>query len=176
MTVVHGGHLAWHDAAHDQPARDILNNVLRSACELIGAARGFVVVLREETRLEVACTRRLRPRELLDPLLGIAARPLHSALAQREIGLGDADGMLCAAQPVEPVSPAVVSLPLDLGAHQRGALVLLNETAPRALSTLDLEILGALASQAELALAAASQQCALSRLEARLNALPPSAC
>ncbi len=170
--------LGWHDIAQDQPARTILNNTLRSACDLIGADRGFVVVLREETTLEVASIRGLRPRDLLDPLLGLAARSIHCALAQRQIGLGDPAGLPMPCPP--PASgdippPTVVSLPLELGARQRGALVLLNERKPRALSALDFEILGALAGQAELALAAASQQCALSRLEARLNALPPSA-
>lgn len=165
--------LAWHDAARDEPARELLANTLCSACDLIGAERGFVLVLREETTLEVACTRGLPSQELLDLLFGVAARALHSALAKSSKGLGDAEGVLLSETGTipEPCAPAVVSLPLDLGSRQRGALCLLRAAEPRTLSELDFEILAALAGQAELALASASQRRALSRLEASLQAV-----
>lgn len=166
--------LCWHAAAHDIPAQELLRNTLRSACDLIGAERGFVVVLREETTLEVACARQMAPREMLDTMLGRAARALHRALTLRETGLCDERGNTLAAHPGDHSAAAVVSLPLELGVRQRGALCLLRACAQRALSSLDFEILEALAGQAALALAAASQQSALHRLEASLNATPSS--
>ena len=48
---------------------------------------------------------------------------------------------------------------------------MIRNGAPRHLSDLDLEILGALADQAALALRASNQQSALSRLAASLDAL-----
>ncbi|HEX4895019.1 MAG TPA: GAF domain-containing protein [Solimonas sp.] len=169
----------WHPAAHDEPAQEILRNTLRSACELIGAERGFVIALREDVALEIACTRAMRQHELLDAVLGPAARALHRTLSEQAIGLADASGQ---ALPMldgyfEHNAPAVVSLPLEVGPRQRGALCLLRADAPRTLSDLDFEILEALAGQAALALAAASQQNALSRLAASLHgfaAVPPA--
>lgn len=168
--------LAWHDAARDEPARQLLANTLISACDLIGAERGFVLVLRDETTLEIACTRALQHQELLDSLLGVAARALHRTLAWSELGLADCAGILlpCPEAAAESGAAAVVSLPLQPGPRQRGALCLLRGAARRCLSDLDFEILGALAGQAELALGAASQRCALSRLEASLTAAAPA--
>ncbi len=168
--------LAWHDAARDEPACELLSNTLGSACELIDARSGFVLVLREETTLEIACTRALQPQELLDCLLGVAARALHRTLAWSEPGLADGEGTLLRRTEgtAECGVPAVVSLPLHLGLRQRGALCLMRSGAQRALSELDFEILEALAGQAELALGAASQRCALSRLEASLTAAAPT--
>ena len=68
-------------------------------------------------------------------------------------------------------APAVVALPLELGRNEHGALCMIRNGAPRHLSDLDLEILGALADQAALALRASNQQSALSRLAASLDAL-----
>ncbi len=163
--------LTWHDAAHDKPASELLANTLGSACDLIGAQRGFVLVLCEETTLEIACTRHLPTDELLDCLLGSAARALHRALALAEPGLAGSDGNLLSSGCAD-AAPAIVSLPLDLGLRQRGAMCLLRDDTPRCLSKLDFEILAALSGQAELALAAASQHCALSRLKARLTSAP----
>jgi hypothetical protein len=161
--------IGWHDAVHHAPVQQVLRNTLQSACELVGAERAFVLVLRQETTFEVACTRRILPREILDTMFGHAARALHRTLTRSETGLCDQAGNPLWPQRGDALSPAVVSLPLDLGLRQRGTLCLLRACVQQALHRIDFEILDALAAQAALALAAANQQRALHRLEASLG-------
>lgn len=167
--------IAWSIGGRSEPAQEVLRNTLRSACEVIGAEQGFTLQTREDTVIEVACAHQIRQQELLDAVLGRAARALHQALIAHQPGLADRRGMALPSLDgsFEENAPAVVALPLELGAGQRGALCLLRSGNPRALRELDLEILGALAEQAALALRAANQQSALSKLAASLNELVP---
>lgn len=167
--------IAWTSAGASEPAQEVLRNTLQSACEVIGADRGFTLRTREDAVLEVACSHCIKPQELLDAVLGRAARALHQAMVCNELGLADRVGnsLPHLDGSFEENAPAVVALPLDLGANQRGVLCLLRSGSPRALSDLDLEILGALADQAALALRAAQQESALSKLAASLNSFAP---
>lgn len=162
--------IAWTSSA-SEPAQQVLRNTLRSACEVIGARAGFTLQTREDAVFEVACSHCLGHAQLLDAVLGRAASALHRALVCGELGLADPTGTALA--PASEAPPAVVALPLDLGLRERGVLCLLRSDGPRALSELDLEILGALADQAALALRASNQEWALSKLVASLNALGP---
>lgn len=162
--------IAWTSSA-SEPAQQVLRNTLRSACDVIGADAGFTLQTREDAVFEVACANRLGPTQLLDAVLGRAASALHRSLVFGELGLADPAGS--ALTPDAEAAPAVVALPLDLGQRERGVLCLLRDDGPRGLSELDLEILGALADQAALALRASNQECALSKLAASLNAIGP---
>lgn len=165
--------IAWYDGSASEPAQEVLRNTLRSACEVIGADRGFTLQTREEAVLEIACAHRIVRDELLEIVLGCAARALQQALVCGQLGLVDDSGLLPHEAEGKEHAPVVVALPLDLGGGQRGALCLLRSGSPRALSDLDLEILGALADQAALAVRAANQESALSRLAASLHAFAP---
>lgn len=165
-------HVAWAPAPDDDAVQQVLINTLRSACEVIGARGGFAVILRDDTVFEIAGTHVLTSSEVLDSVLGPAAPALHLAMVERRRGLADAEGELFEDQ---AATPAIVSLPLELGQRRRGALCLLRPQATRHLRALDYEILDALAGQAALALGAACQRRALRRLEASLRSLglPP---
>ncbi len=162
----------WTGSA-SEPAQQVLSNTLRSACEVIGADAGFTLQTRDDAVLEVACAHHLAPPQLLDAMLGRTAAALHRALVLGELGLTDTNGSVLPTAETEQRAPAVVALPLELGRNQRGVLCLIRSGAPRHLSDLDLEILGALADQAALALRASNQHSALSRLAASLDALTP---
>ncbi|HET9864812.1 MAG TPA: GAF domain-containing protein [Steroidobacteraceae bacterium] len=164
--------IAWAAAAADDTALQVLQNTLRSACDVIGARGGFVVQLRDDTVLEIACTHALPGQDVLDAVLGNAARALHRALLEARRGLACPRGELLV-EPAHAASPAVISLPLELGPRRQGAFCLLRSNTERTLRALDFEILDALADQAALALAASCQRTALSRLEASLNAIGP---
>ncbi|MFT4047496.1 MAG: GAF domain-containing protein [Solimonas sp.] len=165
--------IAWASTSASDTVQQILSNTLRSACGVIGAHGGFVVQLRDDTVLEIACAHALPGQAVLDAVFGSAARALHRALLDARRGLAGAGGELLAESQQD--APAVISLPLELGQHRQGAFCLLRENAGRKLSALDFEILDALADQAALALAAACQRSALSRLEASLSVPPPQA-
>ncbi len=167
--------IAWRAQSSNEPAQGVLENTLRSACEVIGAQHGFVLLLRDETALEVSCAHQIKPRELLDAVLGCAGRALHRALSENAPGMCSGSGMAHAemSDSADSTAPAVIALPLELGSRHRGALCLIQTGTPRQLSELDLEILSALSEQAALALQAANQQSALSRLAASLNGLSP---
>lgn len=167
--------IAWAPAtAADDDALQVLHNTLRSACSVIGAYGGFVVQLRDDTVLEIACAHALPGQDVLDAVLGMAARALHRTLLEASRGLACPRGELLV-EPAHMAAPAVVSLPLELGPNRRGAFCLLRKDHERGLSELDFEILEALAGQAALALAASSQRTALNRLEASLSAIGPPA-
>lgn len=166
--------IAWAPATADDDALQVLHNTLRSACSVIGAHGGFIVQLRDDTVLEIACAHALPGQDVLDAVLGVAARALHRTLLESNLGLACPRGELLI-EPAHRSAPAVVSLPLELGPNRQGAFCLLRRNPERGLSELDFEILEALASQAELALAAACQRTALSRLEASLSANGPLA-
>ena len=127
--------------------------------------------LRDDTVLEIACAHALPGQTVLDAVFGRASRALHRALLDAERALACPRGELLPAP--QQAMPAVISLPLELGVHRRGAFCLLRDDSERQLSELDFEILEALAGQAALALAADCQRSALSRLEASLNAIGP---
>ncbi|MFP5306631.1 MAG: hypothetical protein ACLGI7_12510, partial [Gammaproteobacteria bacterium] len=40
--------IAWYDGSASEPAQEVLRNTLSSACEVIGADRGFTLQTREE--------------------------------------------------------------------------------------------------------------------------------
>lgn len=167
--------LTWRGDHASEPAQQVLRNTLRSACEVIGAERGFILQTRDDPSLEVVCAHRVGQQDLLDIVLGCAARALHQALVRGGLGLADRLGLI---QPqldgnFEENAPAVVALPLELGSNQRGVLCLLRADPPRVLSELDVEILEALTDQAALALRAANQESALSRLAESLHAFAP---
>ncbi|WP_169729280.1 GAF domain-containing protein [Solimonas soli] len=164
--------IAWASISADDSVQQVLHNTLRSACGVIGARGGFVVQLRDDTVLEIACAHALNGEAVLDAVFGRASRALHRALLDAERGLACPRGELLA-EPLQ-AAPAVISLPLELGVRRQGAFCLLRDNADRKLSALDFEILDALADQAALALAAACQRSALSQLEASLNATPPT--
>ncbi|WP_083930907.1 GAF domain-containing protein [Solimonas variicoloris] len=163
--------IAWAATSADDTVQQILDNTLRSACAVIGARGGFVVQLRDDTVLEIACAHALPGQDVFDAVLGTASRALHCALLEGRRGLACPGGKLLEAR--QQAAPAVISLPLELGARRQGAFCLLREDSDRALNELDFEILDALAGQAALALAAACQRSALNRLEASLNAIGP---
>ncbi len=166
--------IAWNDACGDEPAQSVLQNTLHSACAVIGAQQGFVLLLRNDSTLEVACAQNLHPSLLLDVVLGTAARALHHALTDHAPGLADAAGTLLEPGPEgERPSPSIIAMPLEIDPLHRGALCLFSAEPPRALSTLDLEILGALSEQASLAMRAANQHSALNRLAASIRAFAP---
>jgi GAF domain-containing protein len=165
--------IAWAPTSADDTVQQVLSNTLRSACGVIGARGGFVVQLRDDTVLEIACAHALPGQAVLDAVFGRAARALHSALLDARRGLACSRGELLP-EPLQ-ATPAVISLPLELGQSRQGAFCLLRDNADRSLSELDFEILDALAGQAGLALAAACQRSALSRLEASLHAIAPQA-
>jgi GAF domain-containing protein len=162
----------WTGTA-SEPAQQVLSNTLRSACEVIGADAGFTLQTRDDAVLEVACAHQMAPPQLLDALLGRAAGALHRALVCGDLGLADSSGAVLPTAETEQRAPTVVALPLELGRNERGTLCMIRSGAPRHLSELDLEILGALAGQAALALRASNQQSALRRLAASLDALTP---
>jgi GAF domain-containing protein len=156
-----------------EPAEQILTDILRSAMEVTGAAQGFMLVSRENSLLEVAAARNVRPAEVVDVVLARAAGPVHSALREARPAAADERGRPL---PIfdgyfEANSPAVLCVPLDLGLRQSGALCLLRSSCARKLSELDLEIVQALSEQAALAIGAACNQTALTRLEASLSRL-----
>lgn len=164
--------IAWSATAADDTAQQVLHNTLRSACGVIGARGGFVVQLRDDTVIEIACAHALPGKDVLDAVLGAAARALHCALLETRRGLACPRGELLR-EPAAAAAPAVISLPLELGHRRRGAFCLLRQDSERSLSELDFEILDALAGQAALALGAACQRTALNRLEASLQAIAP---
>ncbi|TJY63028.1 GAF domain-containing protein [Sinimarinibacterium sp. CAU 1509] len=166
--------IAWNDACGDEPAQSVLQNTLHSACAVIGAQQGFVLLLSNDSTLEVACAQNLHPTLLLDLVLGKASRALHHALTDHTPGLAGVDGALlkpCADG--ERPSPSIIAMPIEIDPLHRGALCLFSGEPPRTLSTLDLEILGALSEQASLAMRAANQHSALNRLAASLRAFTP---
>lgn len=166
--------IAWASASADDTALQVLENTLRSACGVVGARGGFVVLLRDDTVMEISCAHALPGQAVLDAMLGSAARALHCALLESRRGLACKRGELLD-ETSKTSCPSVVSLPLELGAHRQGAFCLLRTDAERTLSELDFEILDALAGQAALALAASCQRTALNRLEASLRAIGPQA-
>lgn len=151
--------IAWAPACGDLTARQIVANSLRSACGLVGARGGFLIVLREQRQLDIIAAHALTPREVLDLALGLAAPALHRVLLEPDDR--DADPPDTAAE--------LLAVPVKLGMQNRGALCLWRDAAPRALGALEIEILDALAGQAALALAADSQRDALTQLHAHLN-------
>jgi len=161
--------ISWRRSIASEAAQQVLRNTLRSACDVIGADRGFILQGREDGSLEVACACRIGPQELINAALGRAAPALHQAMSRATLGLVDRDGVVLESFQRQDNAPVAVALPLDLGSGLRGTLCLLREDEPRALSELDAEILGALADQAALALRAASQESALSKLAASLH-------
>ncbi|MES0873012.1 GAF domain-containing protein [Sinimarinibacterium thermocellulolyticum] len=164
--------IAWASGV-SEPVQQVLRNTLRSACEVIGADAGFTLQTRANGILEVACAHRLGQTPLLDAVFGRAASALRRALVTGELGLANTDGQPLTRVGPGDTTPAVIALPLELGPSDRGVLCLMRTGGPRELSALDLEILGALADQTALALRAANQECALSKLAASLRALGP---
>jgi GAF domain-containing protein len=156
------------------PAHDVLGSILTSACELIAAEQGFMLVARGDTVLEIACTRRMRPGDVMRTVLGRAGPAVQQTLHERRTACADAHGHLI---PMcdgffEANAPALLCLPLDLGARDAGVLCLIRR-GKRRVNDLDWEILQALSDQAALAIGAASHQTALSALEASLAAIAP---
>lgn len=161
--------ISWPRSIASEAAQQVLRNTLRSACDVIGADRGFILQTRDNGSLDVACACRIGPKELINAALGRAAPALHQAMTCSSLGLVDREGVVLDSFEQQDNAPVAVALPLDLGSGQRGALCLLREDEPRALSALDAEILGALADQAALAMRAASQESALTKLAASLQ-------
>lgn len=161
--------ISWRRTIASEAAQQVLRNTLRSACDVIGADRGFILQGRDDGSLEVACACRIGPQELINAALGRAAPALHQAMSRATLGLVDRHGSLVEGFQPQCNAPVAVALPLDLGPGLHGTLCLLREDEPRPLSALDAEILGALADQAALALRAASQESALSKLAASLQ-------
>ena len=160
-----------------EPVEQILSDILRSAMDVTCAEQGFMLVSREGSVLEVAGARNIRPAEVMDVVLSRAATPVHTALREGRLAAADDSGR---SLPIydgffETNAPAVLCVPLDLGMRQSGVLCLTRRPAARKLSELDLEIVQALAEQAALAIGAACNQSALTRLEASLCELTPAA-
>ena len=153
----------------------MLRRLLRSACEVMGASQGFFLVARSSQVYDIACAHNMRPADVINAALCGAAQPLAAALSEKLLAAGDLAGCSMPLEDgfFEANSPAVLCVPLDLGL-ENGALCLLRKKAPRRVSDLDLEIIQALAEQAALALTAASQSRALTRLQASLTSLSPA--
>lgn len=158
-----------------EPAQEILRSILRSAADLAGADQCFFLVARDDTVLEVAGARNIRPRDIIQVVLGRGAGATGLCLRERRLACADEQGrpMPLLDGVFEANAPAILCLPLDLGLAQAGVLCLLRKRRARRVSELDLEILQALGEQASLAIGAASHQSALTRLEASLSALSP---
>lgn len=145
--------LGWAPACGDSTVQRVLDNCLHSACALIGAHGGFIVVLRDDQGLDIAARHAMTAVAVLDATLGTAAAALHRALLD------------CRAS---TDAGCAVSIPMNVGAQTCGALCLLRDSDARRLGALDQEILDALAGQAALALAAGGHQLALDRLHRHL--------
>lgn len=165
-----------HRATAYEPVRQILQDILRSASGVLGAAQAFFLVSRGGSVLEVACSHGIEPDEVMNAVLLQAAQPIHSALRERILAGGDLQGCVLPLLDgsFEHCAPAVLCVPLDLGPRLSGVMCLLRRQQPQQLSDLDLEIVQALAEQAALAIGAASHSSALSRLQASLNTLVPA--
>lgn len=129
-----------------------------------------MVQLRDDTMLEICCSHALPGQEVFEAVLGWAAAALQCALLESRRGVTGELGELLSGAAMG-ARPTVVSLPLELGQRRHGAVCLLCSDTARRLSSLDYEILEALADQAALALAASCQRTALNRLEASINAI-----
>lgn len=167
----------WRTGQADAAATTILNNTLQSACRTIGADHGFMLLLRDERSLEVACAYAIAPREVMDVVFGSPGQALQRALFDHSLGLADREGKPLCHPPgsTSKECPTTVAVPLDIDAQTLGVMCLIRQSSTRCLSLLDLELLEAFTEQASLALRAMQQQSALSRLSASLNALMPRA-
>lgn len=131
--------LVWDEPSRQQCARPALISILQSARDIAGAEASCIVLLRDHDALEVVCPHRIGQQEFL------------KAFGKHV-----------------PPSDSLISIPFIQGLHQRGALCLFRLGAPQ-LSDLDLDLLEGLAAQAELALALARQQSAITRLETAMK-------
>lgn len=162
--------LDWAAVSADETVQEILRNTLRSTYGVIGAQGGFVLLLTDDSCLEIAALHRASNNDVLDALFGWSTRALHRGLLDGRRALAGSEGELLDDQLEE--QPAVfVCLPLEIDESRRGVLCLLRRPEARPLKALDLDILDALAGQAALALAAGCQRYALNRLQAQLQAL-----
>ncbi len=162
--------ISWRRSIASEAAQQVLRNTLRSACDVIGADRGFILAGSRDRRQPRGCLR-MPYRSVRTDQRGARSRRAGPASghAARHAGAGRSQWRSTRKFQRAGQRPVAVALPLDLGSGLRGTLCLLREDEPRALSELDAEILGALADQAALALRAASQKSALSKLAASLH-------
>ena len=143
-----GAPLRWVPSRPDGGAQRIVDSSLRSACALVGAHGGFVVLLREARQLEIIGIDGLTRSQVLDAVLGSAAPVLHGALLEGQ----------CTTNSAQAESGSVIAVPLELREACRGALCVLRGAGQRALGALDFEILATLAGQTGLALGAESRR------------------
>lgn len=163
-------------AAGYASVHQILIDLLRSSAEVTGAEQAFCLVARDLASLELASSWRIHPSDVMETVLTRAPAAIYLALREQRLACTDSQGRTL---PMEDDfftrnSPAVLCLPLDLGARLAGVLCLSRREPLRVVSELDLEIAQALAEQIALAISAASAFSALTHLEQSLGCLPPA--
>lgn len=163
-------------AAGYASVHQILIDLLRSAAEVTGARQAFCLVARDDASLELACSWRIHPHDVMETVLTRAPGAIYLALREQRLACTDTQGRTLPLEDgfFERNTPAVLCLPLDLGSRLSGVLCLARPDSTRAVSELDLDIAEALAEQIALALSAASAFSALSHLEQSLGCLPPA--
>lgn len=155
-------------------AARMLDDTLASACQVLGAAQGFFLVCHDQGVMEVASARALRPSEVIDAVLDVAAASVRLSLRQSCVSATDVEGRTrpLPDQTLECAAPAVLCVPLSLGLGRTGLLCALRSQPERPLTRLDIDIVQALCEQASLTLGMAYAGMALAKLEASLAARP----
>lgn len=158
-------------AAGYEPVRQILQDILESACEVMGSGQAFILVSRGRAALDVAATYAIDAGEVTQTVLAQCARAVNASMLEKIMTAGDLHGYVLPMREGagEEHAPAVLCVPLELNHQQGGVICLLRSQQARRMSDLDLEIVQALAEQASLAIGAASHHSALSRLQDSLS-------
>ncbi len=158
-------------AGQDEAAAQALRGILHTATELLGARRGFLLTCNDAGVLEVACTREIRPTEVMDLVLTQAALVVRTVLRECQPVAADELGRAFRVEggARDSRQAAIFCMPLDLGHHRSGLFCALRDGDPAVIGALDLEILHGLCDQASLVIGASSACTALAQLEASLK-------
>ena len=159
------------DAVGSEGASQALAGILHTATDLLGAARGFLLICNDSGVMEIACIRAMRPVEAMDLVLTQASLVVRTVLRERQPVAADELGRAfqLEANAVDSRRAALFCMPLDLGSRRSGLLCALRGTDASMIGALDLEILHGLCDQASLVIGASSACTALAQLEACLR-------
>ncbi|TXH03886.1 MAG: GAF domain-containing protein [Nevskiaceae bacterium] len=164
-------------AQYSGQAGRIIQDILQSAADVLDADQAYVLTASDDASTETVAALSSVTARTAQQALKRAAPAIRNALLQRRATAADRLGQelpLRAGQRTDDI-PAMLCLPLDAHPRSGGVMCLIRRRNARQITALDLEIVQALADQAALALAAASHQRALSRLEASLSGPLPVA-
>lgn len=149
---------------------ELLRRLLRSAREVAGAERGFVLLQRPSGELEIAATAGVAPDEMAAAefrgSVGAVERVLTGGVP---VAVADVQSRVSLARRPSIAGRqirALVCLPLEVDEQRLGVLYLDSRQEGASFDELDVEILSALASHAALAVAVDSLQAELRRLAA----------